>query len=92
MDSQTMYEMYPEWGPAKNNPDSPTYAGAVQTARAGAGGSVQDVREVADPGIGVDVGLGQDLLRGGQADPEDVGEGDLDPLLAGDVDAGDACR
>ena len=48
--------------------------------------------QVADPRVGVDVRLGQDLLGGRQADPEDVGEGDLDPLLAGDVDAGDACH
>src|SRR4051794_1143802 len=50
------------------------------------------LREVADAGVGVDVRLGQDLLGGGQADPEDVSEGDLDPLLAGNVDAGDACH
>jgi hypothetical protein len=27
-----MYEMYPEWGPAKNNPESPTSVQAVQAA------------------------------------------------------------
>ena len=27
-----MYEMYPEWGPSKNNPDSPYCAEAVQAA------------------------------------------------------------
>ena len=27
-----MYDMYPEWGPAKNNPDSPRSIGAVQAA------------------------------------------------------------
>ena len=48
--------------------------------------------EVADPGVRVDVGLGEDLLRGRQADAEDVGEGDLDALLARDVDAGNACH
>src|SRR5207248_6895217 len=48
--------------------------------------------EVADAGIRVDVGLGEDLRRGRQADPEDVGEGNLDPLLTGDVDAGDPCH
>ena len=26
-----MYDMYPEWGPAKNNPESPQYH-ALQTA------------------------------------------------------------
>ena len=48
--------------------------------------------EVPDPGVRVDVGLGEDLLAGRQADPVDVGQGDLDPLLARDVDAGDACH
>src|SRR5436190_3132123 len=48
--------------------------------------------EVADAGIRVDIRLGQDLLRGRQADSEDVGEGDLDALLARDVDAGNACH
>jgi hypothetical protein len=27
-----MYEMYPEWGPAKNYPESPTSNQAVQAA------------------------------------------------------------
>jgi hypothetical protein len=27
-----MYDMYPEWGPAKNRSDDDAYAGAVQTA------------------------------------------------------------
>jgi hypothetical protein len=27
-----MYDMYPEWGPAKNNPDSPRSSQAVQAA------------------------------------------------------------
>lgn len=27
-----MYDMYPEWGPARNNPDSPQYYPAVQEA------------------------------------------------------------
>lgn len=27
-----MYAMYPEWGPAKNNPDSPNSPEAVQAA------------------------------------------------------------
>ena len=27
-----MYDMYPEWGPARNNPDSPTSHQAVQAA------------------------------------------------------------
>ena len=48
--------------------------------------------QVPDAGVRVDVGLGQDLLAGRQPDAVDVGEGDLDPLLARDVDAGDACH
>src|SRR4029079_13867757 len=48
--------------------------------------------EITDPRVGVDVRLGQDLLGRRKADPEDVGEGDFHPLLAGDVDAGDACH
>ncbi len=27
-----MYEMYPEWGPAKHNPESPSNVQAVQAA------------------------------------------------------------
>ena len=27
-----MYDMYPDWGPARNDPDSPLSADAVQTA------------------------------------------------------------
>jgi len=27
-----MYDMYPEWGPAKNNPDSPRYQPGSQQA------------------------------------------------------------
>jgi len=30
--SKTMYEMYPEWGPAKNSPDNPYSQDAVQAA------------------------------------------------------------
>src|SRR4029453_18294158 len=48
--------------------------------------------QVTGPRVGVDVRLRQDLLGGRKADPEDVREGDFDPLLAGDVDAGDACH
>src|SRR5690606_34285200 len=44
----------------------------------------------AHPGARVDVDLVADELRGRAADAEDVGERDLQPLLAGDVDAGDA--
>src|SRR4051794_6652798 len=48
--------------------------------------------QVADPRVGVDVGLGQDLLARRQTEAEDIGEGDLDPLLPRNVDAGDPCH
>jgi hypothetical protein len=50
------------------------------------------VGEVADPGARVDADLSQICCGGGAADAEDVGERDLEPLLAGDVDAGDTCH
>ena len=48
------------------------------------------VGEVPDPGVGAGLGGRTDPLGGGPADAEDVGEGDLQPLLAGDVHAGDS--
>src|SRR3954469_14181602 len=50
------------------------------------------VGEVAHPGGRVDVGAGAALLGSRAADAEDVGEADLEPLLAGDVDTGDSCH
>jgi hypothetical protein len=50
------------------------------------------VGEVADAGVAVEAELVADLLRRRPADAEDVGQRDLQPLLAGDVDAGDACH
>ena len=49
------------------------------------------VGQVADLGIRVEAELGRDLPRGRLADPIDVGQPDLEPLLVGEVDAGDAC-
>jgi hypothetical protein len=43
-------------------------------------------------GVRVEPEIGAELLRGRATDAEDVGERDLQPLLAGDVDAGDACH
>src|SRR5262249_20021793 len=40
--------------------------------------------------VRIDVGLGQDLLAGGQADAEDIGQADFNPLFTRDVDAGNA--
>ena len=45
------------------------------------------VGQITDPGVGAGPGHRADLLGRGPADAEDVGEGDLQPLLAGDVDA-----
>src|SRR5581483_10056978 len=48
--------------------------------------------DVADADVGADTGLRERLLRPGAADAVDVGEGDLDPLLAGEINAGEACH
>src|SRR4029079_4232690 len=48
--------------------------------------------QIAHPGVRVDAGRLEDLLAGRQSDAVDVGEGDLDPLPARDVDAGDTCH
>src|SRR5207237_10568400 len=50
------------------------------------------VGEVADAGVDVETQLLADLLGRGAPDAEDVGQRDLQPLLAGDVDACDACH
>src|SRR6266487_945204 len=50
------------------------------------------LREVLHPHAAVDPGLGQDLVAPAHPDPVDVGEGDLDPLLAREIDACDACH
>src|SRR4051794_3033194 len=43
------------------------------------------VAELVDAGVGVDPGSGQHLLGAGSADAEDVGECDLDALVAREV-------
>ena len=50
------------------------------------------VGEVTDPGRLVDLGGGANLLGEGAADAEDVGEGNHQSLLTGDVDACNACH
>ena len=45
--------------------------------------------QVLDAGVWVDTGLGQNLLGRGQADSVDVGQGDFDPLVARNINAGD---
>jgi hypothetical protein len=50
------------------------------------------VVQILGPRDGIDPRLGEDLLRGGLADPENVLERDLDALLCGEVDAGDASQ
>src|SRR3954447_1081124 len=46
------------------------------------------VGEVAHLAVRLDAELGEDLVRGRLADPVDVGQADLDALVARDVDAG----
>src|SRR3954463_279236 len=48
------------------------------------------VREVPDLAVRLDPELGEDLVRGRPADAVDVRQADLDALVEGDVDAGDA--
>src|SRR5574337_677925 len=48
------------------------------------------VAQVAHPGVGIDPGLAQDPAARGPTDAEDVGERDLDPLLARKVHPSDA--
>jgi len=50
------------------------------------------ITEIFDPDIRTDTGLGQNLLRPSQTDPINVGEGNLDPLVAGDVNTGYPCH
>src|SRR4051795_13221054 len=50
------------------------------------------VAEVLDPQVRADARCGQGLLGVGLADAVDVGERDLHPLLAGQVDAGQSCH
>ena len=42
--------------------------------------------------VAIDAGGGEDLQGPGAPDPEDVGERDLEPLLAGEVDADKTCH
>src|ERR1700688_1637240 len=48
--------------------------------------------EILDPDVRVDAGLLEDLLSGRKPDPEDVGQRDLDTLLAREIDAGNTCH
>src|SRR6478609_4927055 len=50
------------------------------------------VTERVDPGVRVDAGGGQELLGAGTADAVDVGECDLDALVAREVDTNEACH
>jgi hypothetical protein len=47
------------------------------------------IAEVLDTGVRVHTRLRQDPLGAGETDPVDVSEGNFDPLVAGNVDAGD---
>src|SRR2546426_7045985 len=48
--------------------------------------------QIPDAGVSRDAGGAAHLLGARQADAVDVGEGDLEPLLPGDVDPGDPCH
>src|SRR5579859_3596434 len=50
------------------------------------------VGQLADPGVGIDVGHPDHLLGRGAADAPDVGERDHHPLVAGDVDTGNTSQ
>ena len=49
------------------------------------------IGQVADANVGADAGLGQRLERTGAPDAKDVGERNLNPLVAGQVDANETC-
>jgi len=48
--------------------------------------------EVPDTGVRVDIGLLEDLLAGTQPDPKDVCKGNLNALLARNIDARNSCH
>ena len=48
--------------------------------------------EVLDTGVRIDPGGREGLARAGAADPEDVGQGDLDSLVTRQVDTGNTCH
>src|SRR4051812_30694100 len=50
------------------------------------------VTQLVDPQVGADAGVGEELLGGGAADAVDVGERDLDALVAREVDTNEACH
>src|SRR5262245_202284 len=50
------------------------------------------VAEVTDPQVRADAGGLEGLDRAGPTDAEDVREGDLEPLVAGQVDTYEACH
>src|SRR5205085_948810 len=50
------------------------------------------VREVADLRVRIEAERGRHLLRARLADPVDVGQPDLEPLLVGEIYSGDACH
>src|SRR5918993_3051884 len=50
------------------------------------------VTERVDPGVRVDTGGSEQLLGAGTADAVDVGESDLDALVAREVDTNEACH
>src|SRR6188472_2246099 len=50
------------------------------------------VRKIAHAGIRIDAGLTQNAAAGGPTDSENVGKGNLDPLLAREIHASNTCH
>ena len=50
------------------------------------------ILKILDSGVGIDTGLRKDGLCPGWANSIDVGEGDFDPLVAGNVDTSNPCH
>jgi hypothetical protein len=50
------------------------------------------VGQVLDLRVGIEPEVARNLLRGRLADPVDVRQPDLEPLLIGEIHSGDACQ
>merc|ERR1712216_391103 len=50
------------------------------------------VLEIFDPDVRAHTGFGQNGLRAGETNSVDIGEGHFNPLVAGNVNAGDPCH
>ena len=50
------------------------------------------IRQITNLGVRADLELGEQILRRSEANPKNVGQADLDPLVAGEVCSGDSCH